>query len=87
MTRLPTKKPTALEKLARKICDRESVKGNRVDISQVKTILSHLSDLIADEWRVNFNFKITTALRRLGQRRYRRKYGKKEYFKYKQGKE
>ena len=71
-----------LNKLAREICQRERSEGREVNMSEVKAVIRHLSDLIAEEWRANFTLKITTALREAAQRRYRRKYKGKDFFRY-----
>lgn len=62
-----------LNKLAQKICRRETSPGREVNISDVKRVLRHLSDLIAEEWRSNYTFKITVALRESAQRRHRKR--------------
>lgn len=64
--------PTNLNELAVEICKREKSDDREVNITKVKRVLSHLSDIIFDEWRLYFNFKITNALRQSGKTRYNR---------------
>lgn len=71
MTRL-----TNLNNLAKEICDREVSDGREINITEAKRVLRHLADIIGEEWRLNFGFKITNALRASAQKRWRRKYVK-----------
>lgn len=64
--------PTNLNELAVEICKREKSDNREVNITDVKRVLRHLSDIIFDEWRLHFNFRITNALRQSGKTRYNR---------------
>ncbi len=68
---------TNLNSLAIEICKREQSNGREVNITEVKRVIRHLCDIIAEEWRRTFGLKLTSALRNAGQKRYRRNHKKK----------
>lgn len=62
-----------LNTLAAEICHREKSDKRKVNIKDVKRVLKHISDLMAEEWTLNYNLKVSEALRRNGLRRIKKK--------------
>ena len=60
---------TNLNKLAVEICKREKSIDREVNISEVKRVIRHLSDIIAEEYQLNFGLQTSATLRKSGRRR------------------
>ena len=65
--------PKNLNDLAVEVCKREKSDKREVNITETKRVIRHLSDIFAEEWNLNFSFKITSAMRAAGQKRLKRK--------------
>ena len=62
-----------LNSLATEICRREISEKREVNITDVKKVLRHLSDLMAEEWTRNHDLNVATALRRNGLKRIKKR--------------
>ena len=62
-----------LNKLAAEICRRDISDTREVNITDVKRVLRHVSDLMAEEWDRNHDLNVAAALRRSGMRRLKKK--------------
>lgn len=62
-----------LNELAKLICEREVSAGREVNITEVKRVLRHVADLMAEKWYSEFDLSIAEALRRNGLGRLKKK--------------
>lgn len=62
-----------LNELTTEICQRLKQNGKELNITDVKRVLRHAADCMAEEWARNHNLDISAFLRRNGMGRIKRK--------------
>ena len=62
-----------LNTLAEDVCARDVSTSRELNITEVKRALRHLADIMAEEWDLKYEFKVSEALRKNGMGRRRKK--------------
>lgn len=60
-----------ITEIAAIVQEREHALNKETDIKTVKRILRHIADLMAEEWRLNYDLRVAECLRRNGMGRSR----------------